>query len=48
MSCYRLPRWLDMLERFHAKTSNGGAYFFGDEPTYADFELLNVRNPRAR
>ena len=40
----RLPRWLDTLELFHDKTSNGGVYFFGDEPTYADFELLNSLN----
>ena len=40
----RLPKWLDTLELFHDKTSNGGIYFFGDEPTYSDFELLNSLN----
>lgn len=40
----RLPKWLDTLEQFHDKTSSGGAYFFGDEPSYADFELLNSLN----
>ena len=38
----RLPLWLSHLARFHAACSDGGTFFFGDAPTYADFQLLNV------
>ena len=38
----RLQAWFSTLLGFKAATGSDGPYFFGAEPTYADFQLLNV------
>ena len=41
-SSNRLQAWFSTLLGFKAATGSDGPYFFGAEPTYADFQLLNV------
>ena len=40
----RLGLWLANLAAFFAKTSGPGPFFFGPEPTFADFAVLNALN----
>mmetsp|Transcript_7696 Transcript_7696/g.21838 ORF Transcript_7696/g.21838 Transcript_7696/m.21838 type:complete len:215 (+) Transcript_7696:25-669(+) len=40
----RLPQWIQVLDGLAVRTSSGEDFLFGNDPTYVDFQLLNLVN----